>query len=161
MAALDASLTIQRELGDRYGEAEGMGIQGEIALDDGQRPRASELLDAAVGRSRELGAIPLEGRFRGAQAHVQLLSGQHEQAWDTLTTAERLLAGDGQHGSFELVFVGCRRVRMEIMANATDAARRSLARVHHVLGELGPTPLDVRRAVMAAHHALGQSIPAF
>lgn len=161
MAALDASLTIRRELGDRYGEAEGMGIQGEIALDDGQRARASELLDAAVGRSRELGAIPLEGRFTGAQAQVQLLTGHHDQAWETLAKAERLLTSDSPHGSFELVFVGCRRVNMETMANAPDAARRSLGQLHQLLNDLGPAPLDVRRAVMAAHHALGQSIPAF
>lgn len=161
MAALDASLTIQRELGDRYGEAAGMGLQGEIALDDGQRARATELLEAAVGRSRELGAIPLEGRFTGAQAHAQLLGGQHEQAWETLTKAERLLTSDSQHGSFELVLVACRRAKMEILANAADAARHSLAQAHRLSSELGPIPLDVRRAVMSAHHALGQSIPAF
>jgi tetratricopeptide (TPR) repeat protein len=159
LAALDAGLTVLREQGDRLGEAQALGLQGELLLDAGRREGAAERIDDAVGRCRELGACHLEGRFMGAQAETKHGVGQNEAAFKVMAEAERLLRSDRAHGSFELVLVLCRRARMELRGGAPDAARQTLSQIHRLLNDLGPPPLEVRRALTMTHHAMGASAP--
>jgi serine/threonine protein kinase/tetratricopeptide (TPR) repeat protein len=159
LAALEAEIGLRRELGDRHAEAHTLGRQGEIALDAGRVAEATQKLETAVGRCRELGACRLEGHLLGALASCRFASNAPEIGWETLKQAEQLLKSDAPRGCFELVMLWCRRAHIEAASGAPPASRHSLQQALQALGELGPAPLEVRRAMMGIHHALGLSAP--
>jgi len=101
----EESVSLYREIGDRWGEAWSLGSLANVAGDRGDHERAKRLYEEGLALSQRLGDARPFGAYLGSLGYEFLLEGNLERAVELNEEAAALFRKQGRRGDLRYVLV--------------------------------------------------------